>query len=160
MGGSCRRFGLSLRSRWHRRSQLRRIAHGCDRASARRQDPALIGGRMTRIYLNLWLFLLCHTALLSAQSTRDSAGIRIVDNRSPAWTPAQRFTIAPRPSVVIGEEEGDPPYLLSRVYAAARLPNGHIVIGNSSSSELRFFTSEGRFVKSAGRRGGGPGEFH
>jgi hypothetical protein len=96
---------------------------------------------------------------LQAQTTRDSAGIRIIENASPAWSPTQRWQIGPRPVVSIGLDDGDEPYLLNRVSAALRLGDGQIVIGNSGSSELRFFDRNGKFVRAAGRRGGGPGEF-
>ena len=96
---------------------------------------------------------------LPAQTTRDSAGIRIIENASPAWSAVQRWQIGPRPVVSIGLDDGDEPYLLNRVSAALRLPDGQIVVGNSGSSELRFFDRSGKFVRAAGRRGGGPGEF-
>ncbi|MEX2281211.1 MAG: 6-bladed beta-propeller [Gemmatimonadota bacterium] len=90
---------------------------------------------------------------------RDSAGIRIVDNRAPTWTAAQRWRVDPKPSLSIGLDEGDEPYLFSRVYSAIRLANGAIVVGNSGSSELRLFTAAGKFIRVFGRRGAGPGEF-
>jgi 6-bladed beta-propeller len=95
-----------------------------------------------------------------AQSVRDSARVRIVDNRAPAWNASQRWEIATKPSLSIGLEDGDAPYLLSRVYSASRLANGQIVIGDSGSGELRFFDASGKFMRAAGRRGHGPGEFH
>jgi len=106
------------------------------------------------------LTLLTRFTGVEAQAVRDSAGVRIVDNRAPAWTAAQRWRISAQPTLAIGMEDGEEPYLLSRVYAAARLPTGEIVIGNSASAELRFFGADGRFIRAAGRRGAGPGEFH
>jgi hypothetical protein len=106
------------------------------------------------------LIALLSPAVAFAQNARDSAGVRIIDNKAPAWTVAKRWRIAAAPSVTIGLEDGEEPYLLSRVFAARRLPNGEIVVGNSGSGELRFFGANGKFIRASGRRGGGPGEFH
>jgi hypothetical protein len=46
-----------------------------------------------------------------------------------------------------------------RVRDAARLPDGSIVVANAGSAEVRWFDSEGAFVRSAGANGDGPGEF-
>jgi hypothetical protein len=112
--------------------------------------------RPTRLCL---LLVLINSTVLSAQATRDSAGVRIIDNRAPAWQANQGWRIAAQPSVSIGLDEGEEPYLLSRVFSARRLPSGEIVVGNSDSGQLRFFNASGKFVRTAGRRGAGPGEF-
>jgi hypothetical protein len=93
-----------------------------------------------------------------AQSTRDSSGIRIVSNDRPAWTRAQALRLGPSPVLVIGDRPGDR-YELSRVSGSLRLADGTIVVADGGSLELRFFDSTGSFLKSAGRRGEGPGEF-
>jgi hypothetical protein len=74
---------------------------------------------------------------------------------------AQRapWRLSTQPIMTIGSEEGELPYQLERVTGAVRLPDGLIVVGNSGSSELRFFDAKGKHIKSAGRRGAGPGEF-
>ncbi|HEX8320909.1 hypothetical protein [Longimicrobium sp.] len=59
----------------------------------------------------------------------------------------------------IGAVEGAPEYMLHDVRGAARLPDGGVVLANSGSSELRWYDAAGRHVRSAGRDGGGPGEF-
>ncbi len=59
----------------------------------------------------------------------------------------------------VGVEEGDQAYQLFRVFSALRLADGTVVIGNAGSGELRFFDRSGRFLRSAGRHGAGPGEF-
>ena len=55
--------------------------------------------------------------------------------------------------------DGDAPYQLHRVSGAVRLPDGRIVIANGGSNELRYFTADGRHLRSVGREGDGPGEF-
>ena len=69
------------------------------------------------------------------------------------------WSVASSPEVSIGSADGELPYQLDRVFGAVRLADGTIVIGNSGSSELRFFDARGKFVRSLGRRGAGPGEF-
>ncbi len=39
------------------------------------------------------------------------------------------------------------------------MPDGRIAVANGGSREIRFYDSEGRFLSSSGRTGGGPGEF-
>ncbi len=78
----------------------------------------------------------------------------------PACSPGlPRWTLAPEPDVSIGVLEGDPPYQLFRVTGAVRLGDGTIVVTNVGTQELRYFDSTGAFLRSAGGRGKGPGEF-
>jgi hypothetical protein len=92
-------------------------------------------------------------------TVRDSAGVTLVENTSGSWSDAQAWQVAAEPSVDIGELEGEEPYQLFRVSGAVRLSDGRIVVGNGGSHELRYFDAQGRYLKSAGREGGGPGEF-
>ncbi len=93
-----------------------------------------------------------------AQSVRDSGGVQVVTNSRPALTGGQALRLSARPTLVIGDRPGDP-YLLSRVAGAVRLDNGRVVVADGASLELRIFDSSGAFVRAAGGRGGGPGEF-
>ena len=92
-------------------------------------------------------------------STRDSAGIRIVASRAPAWTDALAWRVDSSPRVSIGVVDGAPEYLLHRIGGALRLPDGRIVVGDGGSGQLRFYDSTGTFLQAAGRKGHGPGEF-
>ncbi len=94
----------------------------------------------------------------AAPSVRDSAGIRIVENGRPLWSPEDAPGLAARPTLVIGDRP-EPNYELSRVGGAVRLSDGRIVIADGGSLQLRFFDSTGAFIKFVGGRGGGPGEF-
>ncbi len=90
-------------------------------------------------------------------SSRDSLGITIADNVS---TPnGAVWHLSETPTLDIGLLEGDDEYQLFRVVGAVRLDDGHIVVANSGTSELRFFNDSGIHVRSVGARGGGPGEF-
>lgn len=90
---------------------------------------------------------------------RDSAGIQIVENTAPLWAEGEGWVLSDEPVLSIGELEGDPDYQLYQVYDGRRLGDGRIVVANAGSSELRFYDGKGRFKGSAGRKGGGPGEF-
>lgn len=87
---------------------------------------------------------------------RDSAGVRIVENRAATWTTP--WQVAAEPSLVIGAED-DAGRALYQVTGALRVAGGRIVIANAGTYELRFYNEAGEFVNSSGRRGSGPGEF-
>lgn len=89
----------------------------------------------------------------------DSAGVEIAVSSGPEWRESAGWTIDAKPALEIGVEEGEEPYMLSRVFDALRLPDGRILVGNSSTSEIRVFDSQGKFLRSVGRKGNGPGEF-
>ena len=95
----------------------------------------------------------------STFTVSDSAGVEIAVSSGPEWRESDGWTIDPTPAVEIGVEEGEEPYMLSRVFDALRLPDRRILVGNSSTGEIRVFDSQGIFLKSVGRKGNGPGEF-
>lgn len=89
----------------------------------------------------------------------DSAGIRVVTSYSPLWGPdSASWTVEAVPRISIGVTEGAAPYLLSQVKGALRMPDGRIVVLNGGDGQLRFYDSEGRFLKSEAGLGQGPGE--
>jgi hypothetical protein len=94
--------------------------------------------------------LLCSSA--SAQAPR------VVDNPRPIWKAGEALVLSAAPSLVIGDE-GGPNYEFLRIRGTARLDDGRIVVVDASSLTLRFFDASGRYLKSAGGKGGGPGEF-
>ncbi len=69
------------------------------------------------------------------------------------------WQVTAEPVLRIGTEGGDAAYQFHDIRGAVRLPDGAIVVADGSSRELRLFDCAGRFLASAGRRGGGPGEF-
>ena len=98
-------------------------------------------------------------AKASAQATRDSAGIHIVENARPADDSRLPWRVGPEPAVSIGEVFGAEAYLLHQADDATILPDGRIVIANTGSNELRVFDAAGVHVATWGRVGEGPGEF-
>jgi hypothetical protein len=96
---------------------------------------------------------------VAAQATRDSAGVRIVENMRPALPAARAWRVDPRPTLEIGGLSGDSLYEFLRVMGVVKLSDGRIAVANQGSSTIRFFDATGKFVGSAGRSGRGPGEF-
>jgi hypothetical protein len=76
-----------------------------------------------------------------------------------AAPPVEILALSPEPTVSIGVVEGDEEYELHDAVGSIRLVDGRLVVANAGSSHLLFFDSLGRFIKRAGGRGGGPGEF-
>jgi hypothetical protein len=95
----------------------------------------------------------------TAPLVRDSAGITIVENAEPLWSPAEAWRLSAEPALQIGMMAGPDGYQLYRVAGATRLGDGRIVVANGGTSELRYYGADGRHLASAGRSGGGPGEF-
>jgi hypothetical protein len=87
-------------------------------------------------------------------TVRDSAGIRIVTH------PAGPFndTISPVPLLTIGQE-GEPEYEFFRLAHVVSLGSGNVVVANGGTHELRLYESDGRYLRTVGRRGGGPAEW-
>ncbi len=96
---------------------------------------------------------------LPASSARDSAGIRIVENASPAEGSRLHWAIGLEPDVSIGDIDGEDPYLLSYAWDATKLADGRIVVVDRSTSELRVFDAAGVYLTKWGGQGEGPGEF-
>jgi hypothetical protein len=113
------------------------------------------------LLLSLTLVAACGTDSSKSNGiARDSAGIQVVENKAPRWQATQVWTVEPQPLLAIGVDEGDLAYQFHRVYDALRLADGTIVVGNSGSGEVRFYGPDGKHIRSVGRRGAGPGEFH
>ena len=91
----------------------------------------------------------------SPPTISDSAGIRVVTNAWPVTTAA---TVAASPAIEIGGGSGAND-ALSGVAAAVRLSDGRIAIAEQSTRSVKLFDARGRFVRSIGRQGSGPGEF-
>ncbi len=95
----------------------------------------------------------------STATVRDSAGIRIVENSGPLWPAGGGWRLDSVPALAIGVVQGEEPYQLADVRGVARYADGRIVLANGGSSEIRIFDVNGRFLRSIGREGAGPGEF-
>ncbi|HEX2079962.1 MAG TPA: hypothetical protein VHG08_19750 [Longimicrobium sp.] len=98
-------------------------------------------------------------ARAAGPSVRDSAGIRIVQNDRPAWREGQGWRVAEEPLLDVGVAEGDPNQQFGRVADAVRLRDGTLLVADAQANEVRAFDARGRYLRTLGRAGGGPGEF-
>jgi hypothetical protein len=92
-------------------------------------------------------------------SVRDSAGIRIVENASPAWNEESAWRLGEAPRLDIGRLDGPDETQFFQVSSGARLSDGSFVLGSFGSHDLRRFTADGEHLWTVGREGEGPGEF-
>jgi hypothetical protein len=99
------------------------------------------------------------TAPATAQSTRDSSGVTIVENTRPLLPSPKTWRLEPKPLLDVGGVDGDTLHEFNLVMGVAKLPNGRIAVANQGSSTVRFFDASGKFVGHAGRKGQGPAEF-
>lgn len=90
---------------------------------------------------------------------RDSAGVRIVESHAPAWSASGVWRVSPAPVLRIGVVEGDPHDQFFRIAGAKRLTSGEIVVADGGSREIRWYDGAGRFLRSVGGPGEGPGEY-
>jgi hypothetical protein len=96
---------------------------------------------------------------VASVTSRDSAGIQIVEASAAAWSTEGGWQLASEPRLSIGRESGDPEYLFNRIRGVSRLTDGRIVVADAGSSQIRFFDPSGVHIKTVGRAGDGPGEF-
>lgn len=97
------------------------------------------------------------SALGQAQVLADSAGVRRVSYPRTAQ-PRSTWHLSDQPllDIVSGEDAASE---FSAVRGVVRLSGGRVAAANGGSNEIRVFASDGAFVRSFGRAGGGPGEF-
>jgi hypothetical protein len=103
---------------------------------------------------------LCLATLLPALPvhTSHAQAAPVIENPRPIWKSGEALHLGSTPVLVVGTQSG-PMYEFDRLAGAVRLHDGRIVVADGGSMSLRFFDSAGTFLKSVGRRGGGPGEF-
>lgn len=94
----------------------------------------------------------------SPVSVRDSAGIRLVENRGDITASPIVAELGP-PDLTIGVVEGPAEYSLGQVSDSRSLSDGGVVIADLHTLSLSIFGHDGVHRVTAGGRGGGPGEF-
>jgi hypothetical protein len=91
----------------------------------------------------------------------DSAGIEIVRNTNVGtWRPEDRWTLTE--TLRIGTAEGDPDYQFGSIPSVAGLAiasDGRIVAADLQARHLKVFAPDGRYQRTVGGPGAGPGEF-
>ena len=90
---------------------------------------------------------------------RDSAGIRIIENRQPTEGSRLGWAIGAEPVITIGSVGGEEAFQLHRVDDAFRLGDGRLVVANGGSHELLVFDEAGDYLTKWGQKGEGPGDF-
>jgi hypothetical protein len=94
---------------------------------------------------------------LFAQSSRDSAGVLIVENSRPVWTDSERLWLASNPRLVIGNN-ADSAYRFRQVRGVMVLTDGRIAVADGGSFQLRIFSSQGQLLSVSAGKGTGPGQ--
>lgn len=95
---------------------------------------------------------------VQAFATHDSAGVVIAVNTVAPPEPGP-WRLSADPMLQIGAVTGEEAYLFARVRGVVRLSDGRIAVADNRAPDLRIFDADGRWVRTLGRKGGGPGEF-
>lgn len=93
----------------------------------------------------------------SSGAVRDSAGVAIIENSGPGtWggSGAWQFEEALR----IGTSAGDPEYQFGQVVGLDVDDAGNIYVLDQMAQEVRVYDAQGKYVRTVGRPGNGPGE--
>jgi hypothetical protein len=69
------------------------------------------------------------------------------------------WIVAAEPELRVGVADGASAYQFFRISAVRHLPNGHLVVGNAATGELRLYDADGTYTNTGGGAGEGPGEF-
>jgi len=88
----------------------------------------------------------------------DSAGIRIVTYELAEVTVPTYWTIGEH-DLEIGVEDGPDEYTFSRISDVAESHDGSLVVSDGLSQDLRIYDANGRYDRTLGGPGEGPGEF-
>ena len=92
---------------------------------------------------------------------RDSAGVEIVEARTRLWEEwaGSRWRLDPNPITDLSDTGSGVAHEFFRVRGMLRMSNGTIVVGNGGTNEVRLYSREGRFLRTSGGSGAGPGEY-
>jgi hypothetical protein len=93
-------------------------------------------------------------------SISDSAGVTIVRNPAdPLWGPDEAWTLTE--TLRIGAAEGEPEYQFGAIAGAGSIAvasDGRIVVLDMQGQHLKVFSPDGKYERTIGGPGGGPGE--
>ena len=98
-------------------------------------------------------------AALPSTVTRDSLAITITESTSPSWTDDSAWHLADVPVLDLVETGTGESHNFFQVRDFARLSSDRLLVVDGGSRAMRVYDARGRFVRSLGRRGEGPGEF-
>jgi hypothetical protein len=89
----------------------------------------------------------------------DSAGVTIVSIPRVALMEPATSQMDSTPVLSIGSAGGADTELFGRISGIVSLSDGRTAIADGKAAEIRVFDSTGRWLRTIGRHGGGPGEF-
>lgn len=89
----------------------------------------------------------------SSTTVEDSAGVHIVS------VPVGAVATSHAEAVLQLGQDGQPDYEFFRVRGVQALGSGNVVVANAGTSELRFYSPSGEFIRAVGGPGDGPSEF-
>lgn len=92
-------------------------------------------------------------------ATMDSAGIHVIANVTQAADGNGAPRLSAEPTVSIGVTHGEAAYEFGGISSATRMPDGRIIVGDVQTGELKVFDRAGRYVRTLGGQGAGPGEY-
>lgn len=98
----------------------------------------------------------CDRAPAAGPAVRDSAGIRVVENATPAWSDGTGWRLGTA-AADLGGEDADEDASFSGV-ALATMVGDRLVVAEEGGL-VRFFDAGGVLVRTVGGVGNGPGEF-
>ncbi|WP_419943422.1 hypothetical protein [Candidatus Palauibacter sp.] len=97
---------------------------------------------------------------------RDSAGVRIIEFGLNVWESRPTWSVSTDPRIELrGSNRSDvsesdrAAYEFFDVSGLARLLTGELVVADNGTRELRMFGDDGRYLRTLGSEGEGPGEF-
>jgi hypothetical protein len=91
-------------------------------------------------------------------SVQDSAGVEIVLNHgTPLWDEDDRWGLSE--ALRFGVADGEPNYMFGQISGLGILSDGSIVVADGMAQNVRLFDAGGRWQKTLGQPGSGPGEF-
>ncbi len=87
----------------------------------------------------------------------DSAGVTLVRNpATPVWTSGEAWTVTEE--LRIGTVAGQPQYQFGQITYLDVADDGTVYVMDMQASEVRAYDGEGRYLRTIGRPGSGPGE--
>ncbi len=95
----------------------------------------------------------------SLLARRDSAGVEIVEALRPVWGDSSLWRIDPEAVVDLAASGSGDNHRFHEVRGMVRLSDGTLAVADGGSDEIRLYSASGKFERSAGGRGDGPGEF-
>ena len=87
----------------------------------------------------------------------DSAGVRIVESRAPAWPPGAEWRVNPEPVFRLGDAGDDPSSSFFRILDVALLAGGEVIVVDGGTAEVRRYDADGPSPVEHRRTGRGAG---